>query len=291
MASRVSNCYTVLGLNFGASDGEIKTAFKQQARLWHPDKCSDRGAADKFRAIRAAYEILSSPQKKQQHDASLARARRGGLGSRGSGPIYSFFRATTFQEPPAASPTATSSSSGPQTAFADLLSALANAATPVSELRSLAQKCFLSWPRDALDRDELRRNLSKAADEALHKMVLEGQWEKLTVKDIVHWLDLHGCCLKYALECDTVTKDQVVHLARGLVSRGVPRGPVASRPTTTTTSQQQQQQQQQPLGRTFSDPASSAASPFLGGQASRNPTGSAGAAPVTAATTAATAAA
>lgn len=41
----------------------------------------------------------------------------------------------------------------------------------------------------------------------LDRRIRAGEWANLAAKDIVSWLDAHGCSLKYALECDTVDKD------------------------------------------------------------------------------------
>lgn len=60
--------YEVLGVNKSASAAEIKKAYRQLALKFHPDRNKEAGAADKFKEISEAYEILSNPQKKQNYD-------------------------------------------------------------------------------------------------------------------------------------------------------------------------------------------------------------------------------
>ena len=61
--------YEVLGLSRGASADEIKKAYRQLARQYHPDvNREDPDASEKFKEISEAYEILSDPQKRQAYD-------------------------------------------------------------------------------------------------------------------------------------------------------------------------------------------------------------------------------
>jgi molecular chaperone DnaJ len=60
--------YSILNLNKGASDTEIKKAYRQMARKYHPDVNKDSGAEAKFKEIQKAYTILSDSQKKAQYD-------------------------------------------------------------------------------------------------------------------------------------------------------------------------------------------------------------------------------
>ncbi|WP_324171193.1 DnaJ C-terminal domain-containing protein [Sulfurimonas sp.] len=60
--------YKTLEINEGASESEIKKAYRKLARQYHPDVNKDKGAEDKFKEINSAYEILSSKEKKQQYD-------------------------------------------------------------------------------------------------------------------------------------------------------------------------------------------------------------------------------
>ncbi|WP_040211342.1 molecular chaperone DnaJ [Clostridium polynesiense] len=61
--------YEILGLEKGASDDEIKKAFRKLAIKYHPDKNSgDKEAEERFKEINEAYQVLSDPQKKAQYD-------------------------------------------------------------------------------------------------------------------------------------------------------------------------------------------------------------------------------
>ncbi|MCS6936537.1 MAG: molecular chaperone DnaJ [Candidatus Bipolaricaulota bacterium] len=57
--------YTVLGVARNASQEEIKKAFRQLAKKYHPDKGGD---PEKFKEIAEAYEVLSDPEKRAQYD-------------------------------------------------------------------------------------------------------------------------------------------------------------------------------------------------------------------------------
>lgn len=60
--------YQTLGVSKNASDAEIKAAYRKKALEWHPDRNKDPKAAEKFKEINQAYEILSNPQKKQSYE-------------------------------------------------------------------------------------------------------------------------------------------------------------------------------------------------------------------------------
>jgi hypothetical protein len=60
--------YAQLGVSRGASDKEIKSAFRQKARKLHPDVNKAPNAQQQFQEIQNAYEVLSDPQKKSMYD-------------------------------------------------------------------------------------------------------------------------------------------------------------------------------------------------------------------------------
>ncbi len=61
--------YEVLGLQKGASEAEIKKAFRKMAMKYHPDKNpGDKEAEEKFKEVNEAYSILSDPDKKNRYD-------------------------------------------------------------------------------------------------------------------------------------------------------------------------------------------------------------------------------
>ena len=61
----MANAYETLGVPKGASEDEIKKAYRKLAAKHHPDRGGDTA---KFQEIQTAYDTLSDPQKRQQHD-------------------------------------------------------------------------------------------------------------------------------------------------------------------------------------------------------------------------------
>ncbi len=78
--------YEVLGVAKGATDKDIKSAYRKLALKWHPDKHKgDKDAETKFKEINNAYETLSDNQKRQQYDTFGSVGGSGGFGGGAGG--------------------------------------------------------------------------------------------------------------------------------------------------------------------------------------------------------------
>lgn len=82
--------YRVLGIEKGATDEEIKKAYRKQALRFHPDKNKSAGAEDKFKEVAEAYDVLSDAKKKDIYDRYGEDGLKGHAGSGINGPSYSF---------------------------------------------------------------------------------------------------------------------------------------------------------------------------------------------------------
>lgn len=68
----MKNYYKILGLIQNCTQSEIKSAYKQLVKKWHPDKNRSVNAHDMFIEIHEAYEILSNPVKRYSYDELLS---------------------------------------------------------------------------------------------------------------------------------------------------------------------------------------------------------------------------
>ncbi len=80
--------YEVLGVKKGASQADIKSAYRKMALEFHPDRNKAADAEEKFKEINEAYEVLSDSQKRQAYDQFGHAAFEGGRSGPFAGNTY-----------------------------------------------------------------------------------------------------------------------------------------------------------------------------------------------------------
>jgi len=66
-----NNYYQILGVSFNASEEELKTAYRELAKQYHPDVNPSRDTLKYFQLISLAYDVLSDPIKRKKYDLIL----------------------------------------------------------------------------------------------------------------------------------------------------------------------------------------------------------------------------
>ena len=67
----MKNYYSILGIFNNASQDDIKRAYRQKAKLYHPDVSDLDNAQELFVQVHEAYSILSNPQRRSHYDLIL----------------------------------------------------------------------------------------------------------------------------------------------------------------------------------------------------------------------------
>ncbi|XP_021355039.1 dnaJ homolog subfamily B member 9-like isoform X2 [Mizuhopecten yessoensis] len=78
-----STHYDVLGIKTTATQKEVKSAYIQSSKKYHPDVCSDPNAQRQFTKIVEAYEVLGSPESRLSYDSSFISTSYTTTGARG----------------------------------------------------------------------------------------------------------------------------------------------------------------------------------------------------------------
>src|SRR6266581_1136771 len=79
----MATLYDTLGVKKGASEGEIKKAYRKLAAKYHPDRNpGDASAEEKFKEVQSAYDVLSDSAKRKQYDTFGATDGRPGFDPR-----------------------------------------------------------------------------------------------------------------------------------------------------------------------------------------------------------------
>ena len=74
----MTNYYDVLGVSQDADETDVKKAFRKLSLQYHPDRNQDEDTTGKFQEINEAFETLSNPEKRNQHDMELKFGQGGG---------------------------------------------------------------------------------------------------------------------------------------------------------------------------------------------------------------------
>ncbi len=100
MVSVKKDYYKILGIDRGASQEDIKKAFRQLARKCHPDlNKGSKEAEEKFKEINEAFQALGDPKKREQYDRfGSSSENSAGFGGFGGFGFEDFFRGFSFED-------------------------------------------------------------------------------------------------------------------------------------------------------------------------------------------------
>ncbi len=74
---RFKDYYEVMGVPRGATQDEIKRAYRKLARKFHPDVSKEKNAEERFKELQEAHEVLKDPEKRAAYDQLGANWQQG----------------------------------------------------------------------------------------------------------------------------------------------------------------------------------------------------------------------
>jgi hypothetical protein len=71
----IEDLYRVLEVLPTADDAQVKKAYHEMAKRWHPDVCKDEGAREKFEDVNKAFQVLRDPNLRRRYDQMLRASK------------------------------------------------------------------------------------------------------------------------------------------------------------------------------------------------------------------------
>ena len=84
--------YAILGVGKDATPEQISKQYRELAMKWHPDRCKEPNAKEKFQEISEAYSVLGNPDKRKNYDMYGDAGQAGGFPDEGFDPFDMFRR-------------------------------------------------------------------------------------------------------------------------------------------------------------------------------------------------------
>lgn len=95
--TKIRDYYEVMGLKKGASDKDIKMAYRRLARKYHPDINKEADAEEKFKELGQAYEVLKDSKKRAEYDTY---GHQEPFSNQKNGPFHHYTQQTSSQGTP-----------------------------------------------------------------------------------------------------------------------------------------------------------------------------------------------